>query len=87
MYTHYNFLFSTCKSWLILCNFSTLTSFLLFGSFAQTQKAVITDVFFIYVSLFFFLLNEIDDILRSSNYLISATYALCATAVALKQFI
>lgn len=42
MDNHYNFLFSAYKSWVILCNFSTWTSAFLFGSFAQTQKVVIT---------------------------------------------
>lgn len=51
MDTHYNFLFRTYKSRVILCNFSTLSSALLFGSSAQAQKVVITDVCY---SFFFF---------------------------------
>lgn len=43
MDTHYHFLFSICKFWVILCNFYMLASVLPFGSFVQLQKIVIMD--------------------------------------------
>lgn len=84
MDTHYHFLFSTCKSWVILCNLYMLASVLLFRSFAQIRKVVITDNV---CYRFLYRWNQ-WSVLKSGNYSISAAYmALCAITAALNQFI
>lgn len=67
MDTHYHFLFSICKFWVILCNFYMLASVLPFGSFVQLQKIVIMDRS-VFIGFFTDEINEMSWSLVTTQY-------------------
>lgn len=65
--THYHFLFSICKFWVIFHNLYMLASVLPFGSFAQLQKVVIIDRC-VFVDFFTDEINEMPLSLVTTQY-------------------